>query len=114
MRVKVHVQGIKGSGMIEKGDEASVMFNGILEVDGHLIDEVTEVEASFKGGEFATIKPHLIPGTFEVITHDKESWPELLRNLEEQRDLYSGSGRLIVAKEEADPDPPVRLLHDDS
>lgn len=99
MRVKVHVQGFKGSGMIEKGDEATVMFNGILEVDGHLMDEVSEIEASFKGGEIAKVKPHLFPGSFEVVTHDKESWPELINNLQEQQRVYFGSGKLLVERE---------------
>lgn len=99
MRVKVHVQGLKGSGMIEKDEEASIMFNGVLEVDGHLMDEVSEIEASFKGGEIAKVKPHLFPGSFEVVTHDKESWPELIQQLQEQQRIYSGSGRLIVTKD---------------
>ena len=100
MRVKVHVQGIKGSGLIKRGEEPAALFRGVLEVDGHLIEEVSEIEVVFSGDNFASVRPHLTPGAFEVVTHTDESWPELLNSLDEQRNLYAGSGRLIVARED--------------
>jgi hypothetical protein len=78
MRVKVHVQGIKGSGLMRKGEEASALFRGVLEIDGHFLEEVGEIEVSFSGDNFAIVKPHMIPGSFEVVTHTDESWPELV------------------------------------
>lgn len=98
MRIKVHVQGIKGSGSIKKGEEPNVLFNGILEIDGHLFDEVASIEVVFKGGEIATVKPHLMPGSFEVVTHTDESWPELIRRLTEVRNLQYGDGRSVFSE----------------
>jgi hypothetical protein len=101
MRIKVHVEGIKGSARADEGQEPSALFNGVLEVDGHLIEEVTRIEAVFVGGDFTTVKPHLIPGSFEVVAHTKESWPELLKALEEQKKkVQAGTNRLIASREE--------------
>ena len=98
MRIKVHVQGIKGSGTVKKDEEPSVLLHGILEVGGHLMDEVEKIEVVFSGGDFVTVKPHLMPGSFEVVTHTDESWPELIQSLQEQHNIYSGSGKVIVEK----------------
>lgn len=96
MNIKVHVQGIKGSGMIEEGEQAAVLFNGVLEVDGVLIEEATDIEVVFSGGKMTAVKARLLPGAFEVVTHTKESWPELLRSLDEIRTARSGTDRLIA------------------
>lgn len=98
MRVKVHVQGIKGSGPIKKGEEPAVLFHGVLEVDGVLIEEVGTIEVFIGGGEFTTVKPHLIPGSFEVVTHDDESWPRLINQINEARDVRDGAGRLVATR----------------
>lgn len=98
MRVKVHVEGLKGSGVIEKGEEPSALLNGVLEVDGVLIEEVGTIEVIFAGGDFVTVKPHLMPGAFEVVTHDRESWPRLIQEIDEARAM-SGASRLIAATE---------------
>lgn len=100
MRVKVHVEGIKGSGLIKKGEEASALFRGVLEVDGVLMEEVGTIEAIFSGDDFLTVKPHLLPGSFEVVTHTDETWPELLRALDERREIRTSTGRIMVGKEE--------------
>ena len=100
MRIKVHVKGIKGSGLIKEGEEASVMFAGVLEIDGKLIEEVSDIEVLFSGDSFATVKPHLIPGSFEVVTHTDESWPELINSVDEQRDVRAGSGHVLVGGED--------------
>jgi hypothetical protein len=96
MRVKVHVEGIRGSSTIEEGEEAQVLFNGVLEVDGTLIDEVTTIEVVFSGGEFTTVKPHLIPGSFEVVTHTGKTWKELLDALQEKRKIHTGTGQVLA------------------
>jgi hypothetical protein len=100
MRIRVHVQGIKGSGLMHEGEEASVLFRGVLEVDGSLIEEVSEIEVSFSNDRAATVKPHLMPGSFEVITHTDESWPELMNSVDEQREVRAGSGRILALEEE--------------
>lgn len=99
MRIRVHVEGIKGSRRVRKDEEPSILFNGVLEVDGVLIEEVSAIETIFAGGDFATVKAHLIPGAFEVVTHTDESWPELLRQVEEQKEFRSGSGVTIATAE---------------
>jgi hypothetical protein len=106
MKVKVHVQGIKGSGLIESpGEDPSVLFNGVLEVDGHLIEECGGVEVSFGGGEMMSVKAYLTPGSFEVVTHTRESWPELLAKIDASRNeqAETGTGRVLaLTKVEAD------------
>lgn len=99
MRIKVHVQGIKGSGLVKEGDEASALFQGVLEVDGVLIEEVAAIEAVFSGGDFAAVKAELIPGSFEVVTHTDESWPQLLQRIDEKNEARAGSGRLVAKVE---------------
>ena len=98
MRVKVHVEGIKGSGEIKEGEEPSALFYGILEVDGTMIDEVTQIEAVFSGRQFAVVKPHLVPGAFEVVTHTQESWTELIQKIQAERVVRDGAHRTIAVK----------------
>jgi hypothetical protein len=96
MRIKVHVEGIKGSSRIKDGEESTALFNGVLEIDGHLVDEVSEIEVVFKGGDFASVRPSLIPGSFEVVTHTDESWPELRKQIDDERQARAGTGRLVA------------------
>jgi hypothetical protein len=100
MDVKVHVQGIKGSSVAEPGEKPSALFGAILEVDGHIIEMIHRVEVVFEEG-FMDVRAHLIPGTFEVIPHDKDSWPALLRALEEERTMRDGTGRLVARMEKS-------------
>jgi hypothetical protein len=100
VRVKIHVRGLKGDGPVKEGEEPSALYNGLLEVDGHLIEEVTTIEVLFGGGDIATVKPHLIPGSFEVVTHTDESWPELLNLIHEQKSAYGGTGRIVASTRE--------------
>lgn len=98
MDVKVHVQGIKGSGLVEEGEKPSALFGAILEVDGQIIEMIHRVEVVFEEG-FMDVRAHLIPGTFEVVTHDKDSWPAMLRALQEGRTARDAQGRLIARME---------------
>lgn len=95
MRVKVHVQGIRESSLKEPGEQASALFGAILEVDGQIIEMVHRVEVVFEEG-FVDVRAHLIPGSFEVVSHDKDSWPAMLRALEEGRTARDAQGRLIA------------------
>lgn len=102
MRIKIHTKGIKGSGMVEKGEEPSALFGAVLEVDGILIEEAFKVEVTFEEG-FVKVTPHLYPGSFEVVPHTKESWPELLDQMEKdraERAARTGMGMLIAADRE--------------
>ena len=97
MKIKVHVKGIKGSGLIKDGEDASVMFGAVLEVNGQLIEEISSVEVKFEES-FTKVMPVLMPGSFEVVTHTETSWPELLQQVEEQREPHvarDAMGRLI-------------------
>lgn len=98
MDVKVHVQGIKGSSLVEEGENPSALFGAILEIDGQVVEMVHKVEVVFSEG-FVDIRAHLIPGTFEVVTHTKDSWPAMLRALEEGRTARDAQGRLIARME---------------
>lgn len=100
MEVKVHVQGIKGSGLMEPGEKPSALFGAILEVDGQIIEMIHRVEVVFEEG-FMDVRAHLIPGTFEVVTHDKDSWPAMLRALEDGRTARDAQGRLIARMEKS-------------
>lgn len=101
MKVKVHVQGLKGSGIVKPGEEPAVLFNGVLEVDGMLLEECGEIEVSFGGGEMMSVKAYLTPGSFEVVTHTQESWPELLAQINATRNAQvdTGSGRTLAVVE---------------
>lgn len=104
MRVRVHTKGIKGSGMIEEGEHADVMFASVLEIDGHVIDRTQKIEVT-SGEDFTYVKVILIPGELDYISHTAETWKELLDKGEAQREAYMGvrnsEGRLIAkAKDE--------------
>ena len=102
MRVRVHVEGLLGSRAYREGEEPSALFNGVLEVDGHMIDEVGKIEAVFGGGQFTTVIPHLLPGMFEVVTHTGESWKSLVDDLDRERKkrAWAGTGRLMTEEPE--------------
>lgn len=102
MRVKIHVKGIKGDGAISPGEEPTALFHGVLEVDGHLLEEVGEIEVSFSGDGFVQVTPHLIPGFFEVVVHDKDAWNLLLNRCDQERRVETGTSRLLAAVEAED------------
>ena len=102
MRIRVHVTGIKGSGAIKKGEEAAALYRGVLEVDGHMLEEAGTIEVTFSGDGFVEVKPILIPGSFEVVTHDNESWPRLIQELDEAREARAGSGRLVATRKDSE------------
>lgn len=78
LKIKIHTQGIKGSGAVAPGEEAAAQFNGILEINGQLIEEVGETTVQFNGGEFVTVMPIMHPGSFEVVQHDRVTWDALV------------------------------------
>lgn len=82
MRMTIHTKGIKGSGMIEEGEEANVMFAAqVLEIDGHLIDQITRIRVLHAPDEISTVLVRFVPGSLETIAHTKESWKELMERL---------------------------------
>lgn len=97
--VKIHVKGIAGSSLVEKGDVPAAMFGAVLEVDGHIIDTAFKVEVTFEEG-FVQVTPHFYPGTFTIVSHDKESWPEFAarmdREYNEKKTARDGLGRALA------------------
>lgn len=97
--IKVHTQGITGSRMIRKGEEADGLFAGLLEIDGEIYDRVNDIEVKF-GEEFATVTATFIPGHVEVVAHNEDSWKKVCgkaENRERQRSVIRNSdGRLIA------------------
>lgn len=98
MKVKVHVQGVKGSVGIQSGEDADVLLHGVLEIDGVLIEEVGRIELVMGGGAMAEVKAVMQPGSFEIVTHTTESWPELLRQINDAKRDRDGTGRLSVVE----------------
>lgn len=84
MNMKIHTKGIKGSGMIKEGENPSVMFSAILEIDGVLIDEVTRVRVLHGADEITTVMVRMFPGTLDTIAHTDTSWKELIERLDAQ------------------------------
>lgn len=101
MRVVLHVQGIAADHVAHEGEETTALMHGLLEVDGYLLDEAGKVEVTFEGGSFLTVKPLLLPGSFEVISHTEESWPELVKRIDEQRVAVTGTGRTLAAAKDS-------------
>jgi len=106
--VKIHVKGIAGSSMVEKGEAPSAMFGAVLEVDGNIIDAAFKVEVTFEEG-FVQVTPHFYPGTFTVVSHDKESWGEFAARMDREynakKTARDGLGRALAkvgAEEEED------------
>lgn len=97
--VKIHVKGIAGSQMVEKNGIPSAMFGAVLEVDGHIIETAFKVEVTFEEG-FVKVTPHFYPGTFTVVSHDKESWAEFAARMDrewnEKKTARDGLGRALA------------------
>ena len=99
MKIVIHVQGIKGSQMIEKGEDADAMFGAILQVNDCILDRVADVRTEF-GDEFTTVKATFIPGQVEVINHTSKSWKELCDQADIQlASVRAADGRLIARHE---------------
>jgi len=97
LKIKVHTKGITGSSITKAGEEPGVLFGAVLEVDGHLIEEAFKVEVTFEEG-ICVVTPRLYPGSFEVVSHTDESWPELLARIQSERAeraARTGMGRFI-------------------
>ncbi len=106
LRIKVHTKGITGSSITPRGGEPAALFGAVLEVDGHLIEEAFKVEVTFEEG-FCVVTPRFYPGSFTVVSHDEDSWPELLMELEEQRaerTARTGMGQAIAKDKTNQPE----------
>lgn len=107
--VKIHVKGIAGSTLVEKDGVPAAMFGAVLEVDGHIIHTAFKVEVTFEEG-FVQVTPHFYPGTFTVVSHDKESWPEFAARIDREynakKTARDGLGRALakVGAEEEEND----------
>lgn len=98
--VKIHVKGIAGSRIVKKDEVPAVLFGAALEVDGHIIETAFKVEVTFEDG-FVQVTPHFYPGTFTVVSHDEESWPEFVARMdseinERKKTARTGNGQLIA------------------
>lgn len=101
MHIKIHTQGWRGSSARKEGEEASGLFNGILEVDGELYAEVTDIKCNFSGANFATVDVTFIPGDVDVVNHNDDTWSKLIQEMRfrEQRAVASradSDGRMIA------------------
>lgn len=99
MNVHIHSKGITGSRTITKDEDASALFGCVLEVDGHVIDNMTGLEVK-AGNEFTTVHVVLVPGHIEYVVHSEDTWKELLDKADQQRDTYrairKGDGTAIA------------------
>lgn len=97
--VKIHVKGIAGSKLVEKGGVPAALFGAVLEVDGHIIETAFKVEVTFEEG-FTKVTPHFYPGTFTVVSHDEESWVDFAARMDrewsEKKTARDGLGRAIA------------------
>jgi hypothetical protein len=97
--VKIHVKGIEGSSLVEKDGVPAALFGAVLEVDGHIIETAFKIEVTFEEG-FVTVTPHFYPGTFTVVSHDKESWHEFAARMEleynQKKTARDGLGRALA------------------
>lgn len=87
MKITVHTKGISGSEVIKPGEEADAMFAGVLEVDGHVLDRVSEIDVS-SGDKFTTVTVVFVPGEVEHSVHSNDSWVKLIQKADEQRESY--------------------------
>ena len=112
--VKIHVKGIAGSSLVEKGEVPAALFGAVLEVDGHIIETAFKVEVTFEEG-FVQVTPHFYPGTFTVVSHDKESWQDFAaridREYSDKKSARTGNGQLIArVLDEEDTEDEAKVL----
>jgi hypothetical protein len=111
--VKIHVKGIAGSSLVEKGDVPSALFGAVLEVDGHIIETAFKVEVSFEEG-FVQVTPHFYPGTFTVVSHDKESWVEFAARMDreyaDKKTARDGLGRALAKVLDEDEEDEAEVI----
>lgn len=81
MKMKIHTRGFNGSAIRQKGEESSAMLGAILEIDGHLIEEVTRVRVLHAADDFTTVMVRFIPGEVETIAHSAETWAQIIEEL---------------------------------
>ncbi len=77
MRLKIHTRGWVGSRQKTEGEESAAMVNAVIEIDGHVISEVSRVRVLAGADEIVTVMVRLIPGELDVIAHTEETWKEL-------------------------------------
>lgn len=97
MDVKIHTQGIRGSGIAEEGEHPSALFGAILELDGEIVENVFKIELSFEEG-FAEVKVIFRPSTVEVVHHSKGSWPGVQESYRDRVVARDACGKVIAAK----------------
>ena len=97
MRVKIHTKGIRGSSIVEEGDEPSVMFGAVLEIDGKILEQADRVEVLFEDG-FAIVTARMIPASIEIVSHTQESWPGVEDAIDEARTARTGMGAAIAMR----------------
>lgn len=76
MKLTIHTKGIVGSAVRREDEESRAMINCVIEIDGHMIEDVTRVRVLHSADEFSTVLVRLIPGEVETIAHTAESWAE--------------------------------------
>lgn len=99
MHLKIHTQGIRGSGTIKEGEDAGALFNSVLELDGQIYDRATAIDVKFEGDSFATVTVTFIPGDIEVVTHTSESWKKICEEAdkrEKNAKIRRSDGRVIA------------------
>jgi hypothetical protein len=52
----------------------------ILEVDGHIIPNVTRVAVVSSGEQFTKLVATMYPGELETVVHDADSWAALVQD----------------------------------
>lgn len=111
--VKIHVKGIAGSSLVEKGDVPAALFGAVLEVDGHIIETAFKVEVTFEEG-FVQVTPHFYPGTIRIVSHDKESWQEFAARMEreysDKKSARTGNGQLIAKVLDEETEDEAKVL----
>lgn len=77
MNLKIHTRGWVGSRQKTEGEESQAMLGVVIEIDGHVIEEVTSARVLARHGDIVTVMVRLIPGELDVIAHTEETWKEL-------------------------------------
>jgi len=71
--VVVHTKGIRGSSIIEPGEEAAVMFGAWVEINGEVFPNIGEVKVMGEADGFQSVTLTLTPSSISFVVHDSES-----------------------------------------
>lgn len=83
MRAALHTQGWSGSEPTEPGEEPTALLHGVLQLDGHFVENA-KVKFETDGNGFAMLTAELLVVGFDVIVHDTESWKQMQAAIEDQ------------------------------